>query len=451
MQKSRHQVAPSPKHPSSLPAWLVNVLVGIILFSPLASGVRGVNPTLGHALMSLCDACVICIFLVTAALDFTQLAAMTILLTAYLLLYPLAVHKFPDYSTALLGLRKTVMIFVALAAGSGIALKHRSRVHFAIIISLFYVCLYAIKQYFAFSAYDMLLLSDQSANYYTNYFNGRFRAISFLSSGFHVGMAACVLCAYALCYRRIPLWLRLVLYLTAAWACYAAFTRTFLLIFVLITLYGLAQKAGPAGKFLMFGGGVVALLVTILVDGDFFRGILEETTGDQRFLNRGASYTGFSTYMSHHWYGLFFGFGPGSAGSALGDVFAACGAVWVEPHNIFTKYVFEVGFPFGLVMIIFGVLIFTRAVRNGGDERPVLKSMILILVISGLMITSVETWPIIIYVGLGLGMYLNMRPTSVEEAESSRKPAVGRQALLPATRAVAWSPRVSVTKGSGLP
>lgn len=445
MIQSSHQQIADRKHSRSLPAWLVNVLVGIILFSPLASGVRGISPPLGHALMALCDAGILGIFLVTASLDLTQLSAMTILLTAYLLLYPLAVHKFPDYSTALLGVRKTVMIFVALAAGSGIALKHRSRVHLAIIISLFYVCLYAIKQYFSFSAYDMLLLSDQSANYYTNYFGGRFRAISFLSSGFHVGMASCVLCAYALCYRRVRLWLRVVLYLTALWACYAAFTRTFLLIFALITLYGLAQRAGSAGKFLMLGGGIVALLVTSLVDRDFFPGILQETTGDQRFLNRGASYTGFSTYMSHHWYGLFFGFGPGSAGSALGDIFRAYGATWIEPHNIFTKYVFELGFPFGLLIIILGVIIFARAIRNGGEEKPILVSMTLILAVSGLMITSVETWPIVIYVGLALGMYLNVRPNSIEEPDSSTELVSSRLPILPVTRA-AWSPRASVTK-----
>lgn len=385
---------------------------------------------LGHALMGICDVGVVCIFLVTTGMDLTPQGATTILLAAYLLVYPSVVHKFPDYGTALLGVRKAAMFFVALSTGSGVAPKHRRRIHIAIIIALFYVCVYAIKQYFVFSAYDLILLSDQSSDYYTNYFDGRFRAISFLSSGFHVGMAACVLCAYALCYRRIPLWLRAVLYLTALWACYAALTRTFLLIFALITLYGLAQRLGAIGKFLMFSAGLMGLLITIVADRDFIRDIIEETAGDQRLRGRGVSYSDFSMYMSHHWYGLLFGFGPGSAGSALGDVFKASGASWIEPHNIFTKYVFELGLPIGVLVLAAGVIIVARALRNGGQDRSTLMSIMLIIAISGLMITSVETWPIVVYAGLAFGMYLVAESRPLEAIESVRLPVLARASLL---------------------
>jgi O-antigen ligase len=105
------------------------------------------------------------------------------------------------------------------------------------------------------------------------------------------------------------------------------------------------------------------------------------------------------------------GFGIGSAGSAQSGLFN--GPAHIEPHNIFLKYIFEMGIVAGALFLwLIGSMTMSalRFARLTG-ERDFIAMLVFSIVLSGLSITVVEAWPANVYFFLIIGMYMARKPT----------------------------------------
>ncbi len=390
----------------------------VIVLSPLASGMRGVNDLAGTILMALCDLTMLAIFFVSIANRNRNIFATLVFVFAIYAMFITTIAQ-PGQSWLVVsqGFRKTLLFPISIAVGLSIKAEDREGLHKAIIVSLAIICIYGIKQSLYLHDFDLRLLGAQSADLYTNMLNGKIRAFSFLSSGFHLGMSSAILVAYALWYKKGSLLWRAILLGVALWACYASLTRTFWLLAGGLVVLRAAQ--GGLGRWItvLYGSLLVLLLLELLSGGRVFASMFDLAL-DSRLMGRGASYLEFGAYFGDRVLGVIFGFGLGSAGSGLGMAFNQINAPWIEPHNIITKYLFELGVVFGSILILaIGTYIY-RSIKHGADEKLLLIGLTAVVLVSGLFITSVEVWPTITYYGLLVGCYAKLE---IDELRSTAK------------------------------
>ncbi|KQV33406.1 hypothetical protein ASE37_17670 [Rhizobium sp. Root268] len=319
----------------------------------------------------------------------------------YSFVVAVAAQPYPDLFVAYQGIRKSLMWLMAIFIGSVLSIEYRSKILFWVLVSCTIVCAYGVKQYFAIGEFDQQLLAAQSASEYANKISGATRATSVLSSGFHLGMAGCLVIAIILFDERPNTIFRCVLLGIAAFAIYASLTRTFLIISLMLLIGKLVGRNLPRVYYISVFV-VLIILLCACFDLDVLGGIIDAVLDDSRFLNRGESYVQFLEFMKASPSALLLGFGPGSAGSTLGTDFIDIGAAWIEPHNIFLKYTFE----FGAIVTIILVILITQTVlkdRTGKGLVSLSSSLLFIVTVSGLTITSVEAWPITLYIGFIIG------------------------------------------------
>lgn len=378
------------------------IACGLIVLAPLASGARGVDATLGRTLLTLVDGGLVLMFARAIIVNQRPFDVLVFSLIVFSIIQGLTFASFPGLDTVAQGIRKSFLVFMAIGIGRHIHPRDRATVYSCIVFALFYVCVYGIKQRFSFDAFDHKLLSAQSADIYTNMIGGKLRSISFLSSGFHLGAAACVLAAFAVFSPDYRAWKRIILYIVAAGACYSSLTRTFWILIAAVPIVAFASRDWVRATVVSF----LLLLVGLVAEAGFgtFTSLAAALTEDTRLLGRGHSYTNFVEFFAEKPMSILLGFGPGSAGSGLSNDFARAGAVWNEPHNVFLKYSFELGALAGAAAI--GMLIYAclAAYKSSGERRSLVLSLSLVFAIAGLTITSVEVWPVNWFFGLAIGM-----------------------------------------------
>ena len=390
-------------------------LLGLwVLAMPLASGLRGFDLAAGRAALLACDLALFVLF--ALALRRQPWYPVALLLLFGLLIGAahvlLAAH--PDAATLYQGLRKSLLWLFAIPVGASLGPAQATRVLRAIGASCALLALYGVKQALAPTGFDARLLAAQTGSVYANQIGGTLRATSLLSSGFHLGMAAVLLLALALSARGAPAWARLALIGLAAAGVVVSHTRTFLLVGpVLVVLQLLAARPG---RWLAAAVSLALLWLAalVLLQTDPAAWLAEQLMADTRFTNRAQSYRLFAEHMAQNPAGWLTGFGLGSAGSTLAAAFAAAGAPWLEPHNILVKYLHEFGLPFTLALVLLLAALLARArARPGLSYAPRLALLALvILALSGLSITSVEAWPVNLYIGLILGIFAAPAPAA---------------------------------------
>lgn len=329
---------------------------------------------------------------------------LAVVLLYSLLQWSVLLVPFPGFELAVQGLRKTLLILMAISIGMQVPLRHQRLVRNVIIFTLFYVCVYGIKQYFSFDSFDLALLAAQSSDIYSNMFGGQIRAMSLLSGAFHLGTAACALAAFAVFGDIRSKWLRALLWGVALAACYASITRTYIVLILavpILTVLVRSKLSIVVGVYLFVLAGI---MMELFLEGGISN-ILSLVLEDRRLGARAVSYTGFMEIWANNIQGLFTGFGLGSAGSALGEDFLSRNLVWIEPHNIFSKYLFELGIIVGPMAIWMLIWPSWKAIkRKDNKERWFILAIVLVVAISGLTITSVEVWPINWFIGILVGM-----------------------------------------------
>lgn len=377
----------------------------LVAFMPVASGSRGFSESLGRNLLASCDALLIGLFLIAIPYSRARLvSSATILLIVLSAAYLMVDEQFPPFAIAYQGVRKSILWLLAIVLGAALREKAIGPVCATIMTVLTLVCLYGIKQYFIQSPFDAQLLSAQSASIYANKIGQYTRATSVLSSGFHLGMAGCILICLTVYAKNISYFLRISIISIALFGIYASFTRTFLI----VALGVIAIRLTIHSRARIWSSIFIAILTITALQ--FFKIDLIGTgvsaaANDDRFAGRSESYIEFFSYLAREPLGWLIGFGPGTAGSTLGDQYLPFGVPWIEPHNVFTKYIFEFGLPVALyVYVSIAILAASKRDQSSRYSASSARMALFVLCVSGLTITSVETWPVSIYVGLLLGM-----------------------------------------------
>lgn len=386
---------------------VVCAIAAIAFFAmPFASAARAISPATGRALLAACDVAFVAATLLSLRLQNVKHLQVIILFgAAYALIYAAVAPNFPDFNIYYQGWRKAWLFPLSILLGISLTTQSSTRLRHVIFIILILIAGYGVKQLVHFSEFDRRLIDVQSANIWANQIGGRIRANGLLSSGFHLGMAGCLLGAFGLFSSR-PKLLRIACFALAAAAIYASYTRTFALTLFLLVGLSVLRRA-PIVCFVALMTFGTAVLVSPLLNARV-QNAIGALTGDNRFQNRGASYREFAHHFGSDPFGAAFGFGPGSAGSAIGGPYIQAGTAWLEPHNIFLKYVFELGLPLAIALI--GSLVLTTLfVRRDPtpESRLLAISGWIIIIVSGLSITSVEAWPISLYIGTLIGMSIS--------------------------------------------
>lgn len=392
---------------SPLPRIATWLLMLVILMQPLASGLRGVSVGAGQGLILACDAMLIVLMVANIHRVRDRRLQVALALMIFSLIYTMTIPNFPT-AGLVGGARKSYLVLVALTIGAMVGQERRRSVHLAIIAAAALVAVYAIKQHFVFDTFDSNLLATQTSDKYTNLYKGQQRAFSLLSSGFHVGMICLVLVAYSLFTRTLGRVASLALLALALVALYFTFTRTCLIIALVMIAYRICRTLRVP---VVIAGTALAIIYAalVVVAPEQVPNPFTAVSDDTRFTGRSVSYVDAAQYWGAEPARLVTGFGVGSAGSAQGDLFD--GPAHIEPHNIFLKYVFEMGVAFGLpFLLLFGGLV-GSAIRSArqDSERDFVAMITLAVVVSGLSITVVEAWPANVYLFLIIGLYLGPR------------------------------------------
>jgi len=392
--------------------WIFAAIVcGLIVIMPVFSAFRGVSQPLGRGLMGATDLAMVALFVwVVFRPGLKRLKYLIIAMIGMSILNILLWTSDVPLAATYQGFRKSILWLLAICIGYNIRRRDRNTVFWTIVFTCTAICLYAVKQWvFGFTAFDTKLLDAQAALEYTNKIGNYQRAISVLSSGFHVGMTGSLLILMALCVKfngNLSNGIRsAALIVVGGLGIFASFTRTFMIIAGALSIFQVSRS----GRHPLIR---VALIVCagIVVAYGIFAGYLTLIEGaifsDYRFTSRSASYEQMASMFASNPMGVFSGFGLGSAGSTLGEPFAIGKAAWVEPHNTLLKYVVEFGLPLSL-LLFWEIAQAVRASRP--DPMLVFDNSlsllcILLLVGAGLTITSVETWPTSLYIGLIIGM-----------------------------------------------
>ncbi|OWK27719.1 O-antigen ligase [Sphingomonas mucosissima] len=221
--------------------------------------------------------------------------------------------------------------------------------------------------------------------------------------------------SYALFSKRFGPYLSLAFAAIAVFAIYFTYTRTCLIIAAALVTYSffriLRIPAAIAALICLASYMLLAVSAPNEIPNPF-----TAASEDTRFTGRSISYKEASHQWAAHPVRLLTGFGVGSAGSAQGDLFEA--AAHIEPHNIFLKYLFEMGVPLGLTFIILLGWLFVSAMRAARPqgERTFVLALSLITVVAGLTFTIVEAWPANVYIFLAVGMFLPRHTQGTKQA-----------------------------------
>jgi hypothetical protein len=387
----------------------------LIMIMPVASGARGLSPDVGRAMLAGCDAALILLFFLSFPIARARLLkTLVVFMLAHSLIFMLKGTAFPGLADSYQGLRKSVLWLLAICLGSALPERSIRLIINTMLVTLICICLYGIKQYFIFSAFDQALLGAQSANIYANKIAGATRAISVLSSGFHLGMAGCILICIVAYHTPLSLPWKLLFYAIALFAIYASLTRTFLIISAAVLILPILARSGI--RTFIFGlVGLTVFTGLMMFKIDLAEIAFDAAMNDDRFTSRGDSYAAFFEYLRQSPIGWLIGFGPGTAGSTLSDAYIASGSPWIEPHNIFTKYIFEYGAPLAICLFaVLAIMVGSRYRRPNAVSPGMARLSIFVLCISGLTITSVETWPVSLYIGLLIGMLCRNQDDSID-------------------------------------
>lgn len=387
------------------------IFLACLVLYPLASGLRGISLPAGNAAMFLLDMVLIALFVVSVTTNSVKIPDIVVIV----LLLSALVHVISDQSPDLLvvyqGFRKSILWIICISLGARLSARQGIVLINYLFAVCFFVCLYSIKQALMPSDFDRALLSVQAANEYTNRIGDVQRSISILSSAFHVSFAAIVLLTISLCADWYGKIFRFAALACAVAGLYFAHTRTFAIIAILIVALRVLRLNGLKSLVLLAVLLNGALMALTLLGFDVIDYVIELLRGDERFSNRAESYQMFSQYMDGNIIAWLAGHGLGSAGSTLEDGFNLYDYPWIEPHNIFLKYLFEFGYIFGGGALLLLIYIWISGCRQNQNFKLAKMNTYLgiTLAISGLTITSVETIPVSLYVGALFGLNYTMR------------------------------------------
>lgn len=310
----------------------------------------------------------------------------------------------PDWNTALLGFRKTVLALGGLVLGCAVAQSSIRAVELLVVRLISAALAISITGYFFVPALADLV--PRAADKYTALYGGSERLQGVFSGPFHAAGAGLLLIGWALVrLREYPRSAPVVgalgvvsTYFTFVRSAYVAVA----LMVVVLVLISPSIKSRLRRFYLSVAGALAAYFA--LRQGGAFTTTAESLSGfstDGRFLNRlpewehGLDLVGRSPI---------FGWGAGSAGDTLGSAFSA--GEHVTPHNILLKFAVEGGLlGLGLIILLVIAVLQTTDWRSPQGQLSALSAVGLVGM--GITGSAIDTLPIsyfaLLLVGLAVG------------------------------------------------
>jgi len=281
------------------------------------------------------------------------------------------------------------------------------------------VLLYGIKQFFYFSPFDYKIIDMNLAGYWTYHIFDRVRAISIFSGPFHFGMFSCLMSLLSLYFflKKGKL-IYLIIFYISVLGVFFSMTRVNVIALIITTLFFLWFSKPRTQKFskILLIIFTVTLFMVVVILWNFsyvvklFSSILE-ITEDLRFLGR---FRGYRRILEAFVKNPIIGYGMGSAGDTLGYQYN-----WefhVTSHNMFLKVLTETGLIGIIIYIGFFFMWFKRAFSLVKQDRNnyiknfsvLVISIVIVLLVNGLTGSSIEAYPISLYVWFFMGVLIKI-------------------------------------------
>ncbi|TCN49165.1 O-antigen ligase [Rhodococcus sp. SMB37] len=383
--------------------WLTGsvAVVAAFLAAPFGAGVGAVS--IGLLLLAL-----------GAAIFSGQRAYSTVVLPpaffvcgywAVLIFHP----NIPTTITGMLGWTKSVMIVVSILLGA-VWLQSRVKATRFLIWLLNVACLGSIVLHLWFPQIESSVV--RSADMYTGMFGGETRMQGIFAGPFHMALAGSFLFLYGI-FSVVDRGQRRIAIASIAIgivSLHLSMVRTGYVIILVGLLVGLLFKPlrrrlvgylRPAGLIAIIGVILVELIFHPIQTAFFENEVVESIFGlstDSRF--EGRIFT-----WSHAWEMFLnspvFGYGSGSSGDTLSVEFVT--GNHVTSHNAVLKYLVEGG-VIGLILVGWLVVVLFKAIRDAGHMSPEVIAATICLVGFGLVGSTVESMPVILVLGVLLGL-----------------------------------------------
>jgi len=268
------------------------------------------------------------------------------------------------------------------------------------------ILIYAVKQFFVVSDFDLALVASNTADIGTWKIFGKLRAFGIFNGPFHLGLFAGFVFWIAVgLFIETRRKLLIVLAVLALAAGLASLTRgSIIAIFVsfpMVLFFVFKQYRIRVAVIAVLAVAVTWLSITVLRSNfeeldlvlESFSS-LESVSEDNRLMTRFEGYERALDVLKSHPLGT----GTGSSGDAMESYFLPYGAIHVTSHNLWLRVALETGFP-GLILFVliagwmgYAVVVLKRS--EYGSVVTVLLGLCLIVVITGITGSTLGAYPI---------------------------------------------------------
>lgn len=316
----------------------------------------------------------------------------------------------PNFSTGMLGFRKTALAVAAVVLGCAIQHQHRYEAERLVAKLLTLALAVSVVGHLWIPAIPALV-SRGDADIYTSLYDGQARLEGVFAGPFHAATAGVLLVGWSMVRWKSGGWLSKVAllvglvatYLTLVRSAYVAIALCVAAIIIMSTSLSLFMKRFLATLTILGVGVAIAEWVGFRAL-DMVLSIANFAT-DGRFLNRLPEYREGLLLFSES---PLFGWGAGSAGDTLGPAIEP--GQHVTPHNLFLKMMVEGGLVGAMLWIILLVCIWQRINRRTLSGQVAVVALVGLFT-AGLTGSAIETLPISYFIFFLAGITLSNAPT----------------------------------------
>jgi O-antigen ligase len=339
----------------------------------------------------------------------SNVPALACMLIALWWLALLANPNVPSVEAGLLGYRLSVVFYFGVLLGIAWGIRSRPPL-FIVWLSLVAICAGSVIVFLFFPGIEQSI--SRTAGEYTGLFQGQARLQGLFAGPFHAAMASAFLILTSLRIKHIVpsrFW-RVFGFAVGIYCLYLSQVRTGIVAVVVGALVLLFTSDAVGTRIRRLGMlSTAALLAFVLIpqSSSLVSAVpalasLANASSDSRFLGRVTTWQESFNVIGGS---PFFGWGPGSAGSALDAYFSS--SVHVTTHNEILKFGVEGGL-IGIVLVVIFWLSATKAVIATRDSTRMGTAVLVVALVFGATGTVTEVLPVSVGFAVILGYIINL-------------------------------------------
>lgn len=350
-------------------AWILPILITLASFNGLMKVVSG--DRYGPLFIDAVFGVMLVIHITTSlSLHDMRIGILDVLAAVFIMIAILEMFNsnIPSFQAGLEGFHKFAFMIIGFFIGRYLVnITTLKRLMGALFIGSFIISLYGIKQFMLPSALDYRLIDLSTGALSTFMMGGHIRAFSTMPGPFHLGIyLVCTLLLLFAIWQRYPnrrLWvvvlgvpMLVALVMTVTKSNWAGLLAGVLTLILLNSKqpFRLAWRLFSLGLIILVAG---SLIVWIAATSPVFKTVY---TGLQAVLDPSSAPTLLfrfqlwsATVLPQMQNSPWFGYGTGSAGSGLRNLFEGTHSIFTDPHNLYFKIQIELGLLGSLWFFVF--------------------------------------------------------------------------------------------------